>query len=56
MNGDLGLFPNDLEFEIEFNIFLKLQDIEERIIENNHPSKKETSKIIIFSPYRETIP
>lgn len=33
MNGDLGLFPNDLEFEIEFNIFLKLQDIEERIIE-----------------------
>lgn len=33
MNGDLGLFPNDLDFEIEFNIFLKLQDIEERIIE-----------------------
>lgn len=33
MNGDLGLFPNDLEFEIEFNIFLKLQDIKERIIE-----------------------
>lgn len=33
MNEDLGLFPNDLEFEIEFNIFLKLQDIEERIIE-----------------------
>ena len=44
MNGDLGLFPNDLDFEIEFNIFLKLQDIEERIIEIIILQKKKRAK------------